>query len=458
MNGSHKLANLQQSVAQKYSQKSTTHSFFNILTSPELFDVVESLLPEHRERNFPPTETLSMFLAQAMSSDSSCQNIVNEVALSRAMNGFSSFSSNTGSYCKARSRLPLPMVSELVRETGSQMSSHSPEHWHWKGRPLRLVDGTTVDLPDTIENQNIFPQNKNKKGCPLARIVSIICLASGGVMNAAIGPVCGKGASEQGLLREMLDTLKPGEILLGDAFYSTYFLFTELRERKVDAVFEQLGARKRVTDFRRGTKLGSRDHLITYKKPYKPDWMSEEKYVSIPETITIRELKVGHKILVTTFLSPKSASKHELNNCYQQRWHIEVDFRNIKTTLGLTKLSCKTPEMAEKEIWIYLLAHNLIRVIMAEAASLSDILPRQLSFKHSLQLFRVWRQLPINQSNGDDLRILILLIVERTVGDRPGRVEPRAVKRWIKTFPVLSKPRAEMRKSIRLHGHPQKHK
>ena len=188
MNGSLKLANLQQSIARKYSQESTPHTFFNILTSPAIFDVVEDLLPEHRERNFPPTETLPMFLAQAMSPDSSCQNIVNEVALGRAMSGLTPFSSNTGSYCKARFRLPLQMVSELVRETGKQVSDQSPKSWNWKGRPLRLVDGTTVELTDTIENQNTFPQNKNKNGCPLARIVSIICLTSGGVMNAVTFP------------------------------------------------------------------------------------------------------------------------------------------------------------------------------------------------------------------------------------------------------------------------------
>lgn len=458
MDSNHKLANLQQSLARKYSQESTPYTFFNLLTSPELLNVVEDLLPAHRERNFPPTETLSMFLAQAMNADGSCQNIVNEAALTRLMCGMSAFSSNTGSYCKARRRLPLSMVSELVRHTGTQMTKSSPACWNWKGRPVRLVDGTTVELPDTAENQAMYPQNKNRTGCPMARIVGIICLASGGVMNAAIAPVSGKGTGEQGLLRSILDSLKPGDLLLGDAFYSTYFLLAELMARNIDAVFEQYGARKRTTDFRKGMKLGKRDHLVDYVKPKKPDWMSQEKYDAVPETLTVRELETGGKILVTTLLSSKIASKQELKKLYQQRWHIELDLRNIKTTLGMVKLSCKTPEMAEKEVWIYLLAHNLIRITMAEAASLSDILPRQLSFKHSLQLFRIWRQQSIGQSDNNKLRVLLLLIIEQTVGHRPGRVEPRAVKRWIKTFPVLTKSRSELRESIKLHGHPKKHK
>lgn len=458
MNSSHKLASLQQSVAQKFVQESTPHTFFNVLTSPSLFNTVEALLPNHRERHFPPTETLSMFLAQAMSADSSCQNVVNEATLVRKMCGMSSFSSNTGSYCKARIRRPGSMVEQLVRQTGEKVSTDAPDHWRWQGRPIKLVDGTTVELPDTEENQAIFPQNKNNSGCPLARIVSLVCLASGAILNAALGPVSGKGNSEQGLLRNMLDTFNAGDMVIGDAFYSTYFLLAELKERQIDAIFEQYGARKRVTDFRKGIKLGSRDHLITYKKPNKPNWMSEEKYASVPDALTIRELKVDHKILVTTLLSPKGAPKRDIGSCYQQRWHIELDFRNIKTTLGMTKLSCKTPEMIEKEMWVYLLAHNLIRIIMAEAASLSSILPRQLSFKHSLQLFRLWWRQPSDEDVDGDLKILILLVIEQTVGNRPGRVEPRAVKRWIKTFPVLSKPRAEMRESIRLHGHPKKHK
>ena len=278
MNGSQKLAHLQQSVAQHYRQKSTPHTFFNILTSPALFDTVEDLLPDHRERHFPPTETLSMFLAQAMSADSSCQNIVNEIALTRKLCGMSSFSSNTGSYCKARIRLPTSMVSQLVRQTGEQISRHAPDHWRWQHRPVKLVDGTTVELPDTKDNQSAFPQNKHGSGCPLARIVSFFCLSSGAILNAAIGPVSGKGNSEQSLLREILDTFSAGDLLIGDAFYSTYFLLAELEDRQIDAVFEQYGARKKATDFRKGIKLGSRDHLITYTKPYKPAWMSEEKY------------------------------------------------------------------------------------------------------------------------------------------------------------------------------------
>ena len=458
MNSNHKLTTLQQSQIQKYSQSSTPHTLFNQLTSPELLSTVEDLLPEHRERRFPPTETLSMFLAQVMNADSSCQNIVNETALTRAIYGLPSCSSNTGSYCKARQRLPLSMVSELVRITGLQMADQAPMHWNWQGRPVRLIDGTTVELPDTDENRHAYPQTREGSGCPLSRIVGIICLASGGVLNAAIGPFAGKGSGEQALLRTLLNTFKAGDVVLGDAYFGTYFLLAELIARNVDAVFEQYGARKRTLDFSQGQQLGERDHLIRYEKPKKPAWISQESYDAAPDTITVRELEVGHKVLVTTLLSPKAASKQALKELYQQRWHVELDLRNIKSTLGMGVLTCKTPDMIEKEVWVYLLAHNLIRVMMAEAATLSDILPRQLSFKHSLQLWRTWRQQSNGRDDGESLRVLLQLTIENTVGHRPGRVEPRAIKRWRKSFPLLTEPRLELRKTIKRHGHPRKKK
>ena len=458
MNSNHKLTTLQQSQIQKYSQSSTPHTFFNQLTSPELLSTVEDLLPEHRERRFPPTETLSMFLAQVMNADSSCQNIVNETALTRAIYGLPSCSSNTGSYCKARQRLPLSMVSELARITGLQMADQAPVHWNWQGRPVRLIDGTTVELPDTDENRHAYPQTREGSGCPLSRIVGIICLASGGVLNAAIGPFAGKGSGEQALLRTLLNTFKAGDVVLGDAYFGTYFLLAELIARNVDAVFEQYGARKRTLDFSQGQQLGERDHLIRYEKPRKPAWISQESYDAAPDTITVRELDVGHKVLVTTLLSPKAASKQALKELYQQRWHVELDLRNIKSTLGMGVLTCKTPDMIEKEVWVYLLAHNLIRVMMAEAATLSDILPRQLSFKHSLQLWRTWRQQSNGRDDDESLRVLLQLTIENTVGHRPGRVEPRAIKRWRKSFPLLTEPRLELRKTIKIHGHPRKKK
>lgn len=241
--------------------------------------------------------------------------------------------------------------------------------------------------------------------------------------------------------------------------YGTYFLLASLRERGIDAVFEQMGARKRVTDFRKGKRLGAKDHLVELFKPKKkPDWMGQEYYDSAPDTLIIRELKISQKVVITTLLSPKNASKPELKALYKKRWQIEVDFRNIKTTMGMETLSCKTPEMNEKEIWIYFLAYNLIRLLMAQAALLADTLPRQLSFKHTLQLWLAWNQQSIFDATESNEEVLFLLIAQRRIGNRPGRIEPRAVKRRPKPFSLLMKPREVARTEVSKNGHPKKNK
>jgi hypothetical protein len=450
----------QQKRVSTHAAISDSYAFFNLLTGPQCLDQVESLLPEHRERLFPPTETLSMFLAQAMGADRSCQKAVDEAAIKRLMGGLPLCSSHTGAYCRARQRLPLEMVATLVRHTARVMGERTPAAWHWRGRPVRLVDGATVALPDTADNQALYPQPGSQQpglGFPLCRLVGLTCLASGALLNAALGPCQGKGSDEQSLLRSILGTLDSGDLLLGDGYYATYFLLCALQERGVDGVFEQQGARRRSTDFRRGQRLGPRDHLIELRKPkIKPDWMSQSRYDQAPETLNVRELRTGGKLLMTTLLCPKRTSKAALKALYRDRWHVELDLRNIKTTLGMEMLSCRTPAMAEKEIWIYLLAYNLIRLLMAQAASLADILPRQLSFKHTVQLWMAWQKNGAASYDDGQLAGLFILIAQQRVDNRPGRVEPRAVKRKPKPFPLITKPRPIAREDVRKNGHPKK--
>ena len=421
--------------------------FFNQLTSDELFDKVESLLPIHRERLFPPTETLSLFLAQAISDDRSCQNAVNQSAVTRVLGGLPRCSTSTGGYCKARQRLPVAMVSDLTRFTAQRIDQRVADRWRWQGRPVRLVDGTTVTLPDTPANQERYPQPGSQKpglGLPIGRLVGITCLSSGAVLDATMGPVKGKGNDEQSLLRRLLNTFKTNDIVLADAFYATYFLIAELQRRGVDAVFEQNGARQRSTDFRLGKKLGSKDHLIIIHRPqYPPPWMTLDTFQEMPHTLTVRELKVKGKILITTLCCPHYAPRSALGDLYKSRWNVELDIRHIKTTMNMQTLSCRSPNMAEKEIWIYLLAYNLIRLIMIQSALLSDVIPRRLSFKHTVQLWLAYRQqtaapyIEIDHSS-----FLLVLVSQQRVGNRPGRVEPRAMKRRPKACPLLLKPRA----------------
>ncbi len=462
MNAIRRARSRQQKRIRRHAVNSDSYLFFNLLTSPKMLQQVEALLPEHRERLFPPTETLSMFLAQAMAADRSCQKAVDDAAVKRLMGGLPPCSTSTGAYCRARQRLPLEMVATLTRDTGRKVCERIPQTWYWRGRTVRLVDGTTVAMPDTPANQAAYPQPSSQKpglGFPQCRLVGISCLSSGALLNVALGPSQGKGNDEQALLRSALDTLASGDVLLGDAYYATYFLLCALGERGVDGVFEQQGPRRRSTDFRRGQRLGKHDHLIELRKPkVKPRWMSKLQYHQAPDTLTVRELYTGGKILMTTLLCPKKTPKGALKALYQDRWHVELDLRTIKTTLGMEMLSCRTPHMAIKEIWVYLLAYNLIRLLMAQAALLADCLPRQLSFKHTLQLWIAWGQWSGAAKCDDKIVGLFVLIAQQQVGKRPGRIEPRAVKRRPKPFPSLTTPRTIAKHELRKYAHPKKPK
>lgn len=448
----------QQKLIQAQRNNNDCYRIFNLLTSDDLLDKVEEELPEHRERLFPPTETLAMFITQALSADRSCQNIVNQASMQRLISGLSSCSTHTGGYCRARTRLPLPMIKNISQYVSELVNDLTPDLWQWKGRDVQLVDGTTVTMPDTANNQTAYPQQRGQKpglGFPICRIVGITSLSSGALLNAAVGRFNGKGGDEQTLLRSLQDTFKTDDVVLGDAFFATYFFITAMQAKGVDILLEQHGARRRTTDFRQGEKLGQRDHLIVIAKPKnKPYWMSDDDYQAAPDSTIIRECKVDGKVLITTMICPKTVRKDELKSLYKKRWSVELDIRHIKDTMGMNILSCKTADMTLKEIWVYLLAYNLVRLMMTQAALIAGITPRQISFKHCLQL---WLASLYKFSVFDDEKFyaFLLLMAQQRVGNRSGRIEPRAVKRRPKAFPLLTKPRDMARENVRRYGHPK---
>ena len=362
-------------------------------------------------------------------------------------------SSNTKSYCNARLRLPVRLVKRLVRETGKLLHMESEEAWKWKGRSVMLVDGTTVSMPDTPENQKAYPQPESQKegvGFPIARLVAIISLSCGAVLDVAIGPYKGKETGEHALLRQILGSISAGDIVLGDRYYCSYFLIVLLQQLGADAVF-QIHARRK-SDFRRGKRLGKNDHTIIWKKPkQRPNWMTEIIYCQMPDTLTIREIKSNKKIITTTLLDPKEVTRKELGELYTKRWFIEVDFRFIKTVLQMDVLRCKTPDMVCKEIWVHLLAYNLIRTVMAQAAHRYDVSPQTLSFKGTLQHLDAFKKTFLHTDEKHFPTIhgyLLKAIAIRRVGNRSRRSEPRAVKRRRKPYPLLTKPREEARKEL----------
>ena len=334
-----------------------------------------------------------------------------------------------------------------MQETGSALDEQTSPQWQWKGRSVKLVDGTTVSMPDTPENQEAYPQPDSQKqglGFPIVRLVGVLSLATGALLDYAIAPYQGKETGEHALLRTILDCFSSGDIMLGDRYYCTYFLITMLQSMGVDAVFQQHASRK--SDFRRGKRLGIKDHLPTWTKPSRPDWMDEPTYLAIPQTLTVREIKSKGKVIVTTILDPKQATRKEIAEFYTQRWLVEVDLRSIKETLQMGVLRCKTPAMVRKEIAVHFIAYNLIRGVMAVAAWRNGVSPRTISFKGTIQTLNAF-QAKIAFVDDDKLlaffEVLLDAVAGHQVGNRPGRSEPRAVKRRPKPYPLLNTPRQQ---------------
>jgi hypothetical protein len=436
-------------------RQSEAVDFFNVLTGPELLERTEAYLPAHRERLYPPTVTLSMFMKQALSEDRSCQRAVNAWAAQRTTEGLAVQSVRTGAYCRSRQRLPLEMVTALARESGRLLSTQAQQGWRWRGRVVKLADGTGISMPDTPGNQACYPQpcmQAKGVGFPLARLVGVICLSTGVVLDAAMGPYAGKGSSELDLFRSLLDTLHAADVLLADSYYCNYFMIASLQAAGVDVLFAQHGAR--ITDFRRGRTLAKRDHIVCWRKPYaRPEWMTRKQYAAFPHEIRVREVKVDGQVLVTTMTDHRHVRKGELSQLYAMRWNVELDLRNIKTTLEMEVLSCLSPQMVEKELWVYLLAYNVIRFLMAQAAHCAGMHPREVSFKHTVQMWTEWISRSLVGHSLGTQADLLRLIAQLHVGNRPGRLEPRARKRRPKSYQWLKVSRIKARQLVRLHGY-----
>ncbi len=399
---------------------------------------------EFRDRIYTPFTTMFIFIKQVLNPDKSCKKAVAGVVVEQLKAG-KKVSSNTGPYCNARQRLPEETVHGLVKEVGVAPTKNAPLQWKPYGRELKVFDGSTVKMPDTKENQEAFPQHKNQKkgvGFPLLRFVVILSMTIGTVLDYAIGSYQGKGTGEQSLLRMIFDCITKGDIALGDCYFPSFFVMADIIKKQADGIFQ--GQSQRHYDFRKGERLGKNDHIVEWKKPARPEWMDKETYASIPNTILIREFKVAGKVYVTTFLSAKKYKRKELATIYKRRWEVEINLKSIKEIMDMDMLSCKTPDMVIKEIGTHFLAYNFIRILMAEACEAHGALPWQVSFKGTVQLLNEFMPYFLNSNKNQNQIMyneLLALIVKNKVGNRPGRMEPRAVKQRPKPFPRLKKPR-----------------
>lgn len=422
-----------------------TGAFDQALGDQEVAAVVSELVAPHRERIYPPLDTLRLFVGQVLSSDRACQDVVGRRLSERIAQGQSVSALNTGSYCDARQRLPITLPVTLGAMIGERLESMSPSVWRWQDRPVKLFDGTTVSMPDTPSNQQAYPQSREQKpglGFPIARIGALIGLSSGAILGYQVVACKGKGTGEQRLLTNLLCHLNAGDVLLADALLATWWIIEGAISRGADVVMAQHGVR--ITDFTRGQRLGKNDHMVQWPRPPKPKAMSAEEYARYPEFITMREVEVNGRILVTTLTDPITVSVRALGALYKMRWSIEVDFRTIKATLEMDVLRCKSQPMVDKEIAVYFMAYNLVRWAMAKAALLADVLPRALSFTGAKRLLGAFSD-QLRRTSGEQVRTMIATVTASIatlrLPHRPERIEPRAKKRRPKNLPLLTVPR-----------------
>jgi hypothetical protein len=417
-----------------------------------------------RDRIYSPLVTLWVFLSQVLSADHSCRAAVARLLAHRLARGQSPCSPETGAYCQARQRLPEAFFSEVARQTGRALDDAAEPGWLWKGRRVYVYDGSSVSMPDTPENQSAYPQPDTQKpglGFPLARLAAVFSLACGAVLELALGRYAGQGQSELGMLRTLWDLFRPGDVLLADRLLCAWTEMVLLKQRGVDSVTRLA---KRRADFRRGNRLGEGDHIVRWPKPTKPRSIDRESYDALPEFLLVREVRVrveqpGFRaqtlIVATTLLDPVEVTKEDLGQLYRSRWNAELDLRSLKETMQMSVLRCKTPELVRKEVWTHILAYNLLRTVMAQAASRHGIEPRSISFKGALQTLEAFQPVLALEGERDaafrrELYQQILgAIARHRVADRPDRYEPRQRKRRPKHYGFLRKPREETKREMR---------
>jgi hypothetical protein len=426
--------------------------FASLLPEDRILKAFETARATWQGWVYTPAITVWVFLSQCLSADHSCRDAVARLIAWRVARGLRPCSAETGGYCTARGNLPEEAVHALVRETGKQVEDQAEESWLWHGRKVRVVDGSTITMPDTAANQAAYPQQENQKpGCgfPFARIVVVFSLSVGTVLEAAMGKYEGKQTGENSLFRTLYDVLGEGDVAVVDRYFSGWFDIALPRARGNDIVVRKHQLRR--TDFRTGRRLGKNDHLVSWTKPRRPNWMSPSQYAELPEELTLREIRIrvaqkGFRtktlLVVTTLLDAEQYPRKEIALLYRQRWQAELHLRSLKTILAMEHLRCKTPKRARNEFFMYLLGYNLIRTMMAAAAFQAGKSPWQISFKGTLQTLSHFLPLLLTRVVTEAwCNALLTAVATHVVGDRPDRFEPRLVKRRPKTYKHLREHR-----------------
>jgi hypothetical protein len=415
-----------------------------------------------RDRIWNPVWTFWTFLVQVLHAGSSCREAVALVLAEQAGQSPREISPDASAYCQARQRIPASIFVTALHKVGRGLHERARTELLWHGRRIYLVDGSSCSMPDTPSLQEAFGQPDGPKdGCgfPVARLVALFCWSTGAVLDVAIGAY---RCSELTLVPALWEHLGRGGIVLADRFYCTYVVLANLLARGCDGVFRLHGARSRTLDFRRGTRLGPDDRQMTWERStICPRGLSREQWLSLPEHLTIRVLRFATAtpgfrsqtiVVATTLLDPRTYPRAEIAALYGDRWMVELRLRDIKTTMQMEVLRGKSPDVVRKEILLHLLAYNLIRALMWQAADKHGRPLHRLSFAGTLAHLNalmpyLWLQAGTRRFA--PLHALLLEWIARdTLAYRPGRIEPRAVKRRPKEYDLLNKPRPQLRQAL----------
>jgi Transposase DDE domain len=429
--------------------------FGRLLSREYVLGVLESEGHAYRSRVFCPLVTLWGMLSQSLSQDKSLNEVVSRILAHRVSAGLPACSASSASYSEARSRFPLSAIARMAREVGRSVHAASQDHWHWNGRQVFIADGTGLSMPDTPANRTDYPPAPSLKpeiGFPAMRLVALISLSTGAVIDIATGQMRGKGSGESSLLRQLLDNMSCGDVFVADRYYPSFSLLVELQKRGIEMV--SVSHSGRTVDFSKGQHLGPQDHIVDWNRPKRRDAQSidEATYQALPETIRVREFIIEiegrdgrrEKAVVVSTMTDPSIPQEELSALYWKRWHCELDLRSIKHSLRMDVLRSKTPDMVHKELWAGILAYNLLRGTMSESAKRNGVTPRELSVKGTMQAVESFTPAMMAVTDNDQLYDAFLTAVSaHRVGNRPGRQEPRLKKRRPVWTHLMTKPRNE---------------
>jgi Transposase DDE domain len=400
--------------------------------------------PSYRKRIFTPDVTLCAFLSQVMGKGSSCQQAVTEVLSHKARSSAKICSTKTSSYARARKKIPLEAIKGLSKNIANDIENSAPNDWLYKDRKIYLIDGSTVSTSDTPENREFFGERKNQgTSYPLARMSAMTSLATGAFIDFEMSSWTGKGTGDLYLGRKMIERLEGNEIIIGDTFYLSYFFILNLKEKNAD--FVSIAKGNRAQNIIGSKKISHNDRFILLKKPrlLSTSWLDQNTYDAAPKELLLRETIFTVKNngfrekqirIISTLIDYKNYSAEDIGKLYGLRWNIELDFRAIKKTIGLEFLKCKTPAMVLKEAWVYVLAYNLLRRLVSEAAAISNQKPRQISMTGALIALSCFKYDLLHPDKNIRLKSyeqLLWSIAKQQVGKRPDRFEPRAVKQRI---------------------------